>query len=227
MDKNKTDIFEINSQNPFETTQESNDNFFLFNEPIHEKTFRPEPSRRLNDYDSNLLKEGAYKDISDDLFKLEYKISKIEDELKEIDSQIQAANDIHDYNTSGELSGRKLLLEEELRELVEIYNDKSISARISDGISNVFGGKLKNNLSKFHKTLSLISESILNRLPKRFSTIFELKKSLAKLENINKSVDELMSMNIPYGETYDKYERLSKYIIKANAIQSNISGHIK
>ena len=47
------------------------------------------------------------------------------------------------------------------------------------------------------------------------------------LENINKSVDELVSLNIPYGESLSKYEQLSKYIIKANSIQAQISNHLK
>lgn len=40
-----------------------------------------EPVRRLNDYDYNILREDAYKDVSDELFKLEYKISRLEEEL--------------------------------------------------------------------------------------------------------------------------------------------------
>ena len=42
-----------------------------------------EPVRRLNDYDYNILREDAYKDVSDELFKLEYKISRLEEELTE------------------------------------------------------------------------------------------------------------------------------------------------
>ena len=60
----------------------------------------------------------------------------------------------------------------------------------------------------------------MSKLPKQLSTVIELKKSLSKLKNINRSVDELMSLNAPYGEKSDKYEQLSKYIIKANSIQS-------
>jgi peptide subunit release factor 1 (eRF1) len=64
-------------------------------------------------------------------------------------------------------------------------------------------------------------------MPRQLSSIFELKKTLAKLENLNRSVDELMSLNIPYGENINKYEQLSKYIIKANSIQAEISRYIK
>ena len=68
---------------------------------------------------------------------------------------------------------------------------------------------------------------MISKLPKRFSSALELKKSLAKLENINKSVDELMTMQTPYGEAVDKYEKLTKYITRANTIQAQISKSLK
>ena len=47
-----------------------------------------------------------------------------------------------------------------------------------------------------------------------------------KLENLNQSVSDLITLNIPYGEHYNKYDQLSKYIIKANSIHANISQQI-
>ena len=67
-----------------------NNNFFtnseskIYDEDFTQNTSFYEPSRRLNDYDYNILKEDAYKEINDELFKLEYKISKIEEDLKHI-----------------------------------------------------------------------------------------------------------------------------------------------
>ena len=218
MQKNNSDIFEGKKTNPVE-----NSNFFLSEEITPVKPALLENGRRLNDYDFNLLKEDAYKDVSDDLFKLEYKISKTEEEIRAIEAQIQAANDINDYNLAGDLTGRKILLEEDYRTLVEIYNEKSLSAKISD----IFGNKLKTGFNSFCKNISDASEAFLLKLPKPFASVVELKKSLNKLENINKSVDELMSLNIPYGENIDKYEQPSKYIIKANSIQNEISKYMK
>ena len=110
-------------------------NFFLGNNDV-DNAGGSEPVRRLNDYDYNILKEDAYKDISNELFKLEYKISKIEAELQSLDSQIQSARDISDYDTIEVLSNRKRVLQNDLDGLVEIYNDKSLSAKISGGILN-------------------------------------------------------------------------------------------
>ena len=225
MKKNNTDTFE-----GIKSSIYSDNNFFLMEEtPELQNNFisTTESARRLNDYDFNLLREDAYKDVSDDLFKLEYKISKTENEIKAIDAQLQSAKEIGDSILVEDLNRRKDTLEEDYEALVAMYNDKSLSAKISDKLLNIFGGKIRNNLKFFQIEMSKASEKFISKLPKQFSSIIELRKSLTKLENLNKSVNELMSMNIPYGENINKYEQLSKYIIKANSIQSEISSYIK
>lgn len=222
MNNSNGDRFEVSGNR---LVSSGNENNFFLSESIAKPGFQEitEPARRLNDYDFNLLKEDAYKDVTDDLFKLEYKINRAEEDIKALDLQIQAAQDIQDYELAGELSGRQIIMREDYEALVALYKEKSISARLT----NVFGDKLKPKISGIQQTISSFSEKIIEKLPKRFSSILELKKSLHKLENINRSVDELISMNIPYGENIDKYEQLSKYIIKANSIQNEISRFIK
>ena len=101
MDGNKNDIFELNKIKTQKLENKSGKNFFenssapsgfVSNMEI------PENFRRLNDYDFNLLKEDAYKDIDDDIFKLEYKISKAEEEINNLEFQLQSAKDIDDVN---------------------------------------------------------------------------------------------------------------------------------
>jgi len=230
MNNNNTDIFESTKPNPFNSEEKDANNFFLMDETdVLTKPNNPmqERTRRLNDYDFNLLKEDAYKDVSDDLFKLEYKISKAEEEIKVLNSQIQAARDIQDYNLIRELENQKKETEEDREALLAIYNDKSLSAKITDSIFNILGAKIKNQIKTFNRNCSNLSETIISKLPKKFSSILEIKKSLEKLENINKSVDELITLNIPYGENIDKYQKLSKYIIKANSLQAEIFQQIK
>lgn len=222
MNKNNGDIFEVsNRQSEFNNA----DNNFFLSENIAKPSYQDitEPVRRLNDYDFNLLREDAYKDVTDDLFKLEYKIARVEEDIKSLELQIQAAKDIQDYELAGELSGRKIIMNEDYEALVAMYKEKSISAKIT----NIFGETLKPGIAGIQQKLINFSETLLSKLPKRFSSVLELKKSLNKLENINRSVDELISLNIPYGENVDKYEQLSKYIIKANSIQNEISRFIK
>lgn len=223
MDKNKTDIFQT-TNNKIEK-----ENFFLENSKnnlgVNFASF--ESTKRLNDYDFNLLSEDAYKDINDDLFKLEYKIKRTEDEIKTLEIQIQTANDIEDYNLINELSVRKSILEADLRLLLTDYNNKSFSAKLTDQVFKVFGKKFRISLEKFRRYFMNILNLIIPRLPQELSSVFELKKALLKLENLNKSVNDLVSVNSSYLENGNKYEQLSKYIIKANSIQSDFNKLIK
>ena len=164
-----------------------------------------------------------YKDVSDELLKLEYRISKLESEYQNIDNQIQSARDISDYDTVEYLINRKKQIYEDLVSLAQIYNEKSLSSKISGGIFNILSPKIQNELKKLNNKLKSIKDTLLSNLPGRLSSVQEIKKSLNKLENINKSVDELMTMQTPYGEAGDKYEQLSRYITRANAIQAKIA----
>ena len=183
--------------------------------------------RRLNDYDFNLLKEDAYKDVSDDVFKLEYKITKTAEEIKTVETQIETADEIKDSELIKELKTRLITLREDYETLMGMYNEKSVSAKISAGLSGIFGGKIKTSIESIKNFITETSNDLISKMPKSIISIFELKKSLNTLENINKSVDELIKMKIPYGEQRDKYEKLSKYIIKANSIHCEISKSIK
>lgn len=197
-------------------------NFFVQNDSFPED-IPQEPLRRLNDYDYNLLKEDAYKDVSDELFKLEYKISKLEDAYDNISHQIQSARDISDYDTVEHLINRKRQIKEDLDILSTIYNEKSLSSKISGRIFNIMSPRIKSQIERLNKSIRTIKNLLLSSLPGRLSSVQDIKQSLSRLENINKSVDELMTMQTPYGEGVDKYEQLSRYITRANAIQSKIA----
>ena len=201
------------------------DNFFLNSSaPVHNLYDYPqEPIRHLNDYDSNILKEDAYKEVSDEVLKLEYKISKIEEELKGIDGRIQSAEDIQDYITAESLLKRKTQLEDDLRDLTKIYKEASLSARISGGFST----GIKDKIDVIKNKSNSIFGNLISKIPGKFSAVLEIKNSLNKLENINKSVDELMSRKYPYGEASERYKQLSSYIARANSIHAEISKFIK
>lgn len=224
MKKNDSDIFEGLKEHTV------NNNFFItpddsmFNNTI--KSFN-EKGRRINDYDYNLLEEDAYKDINNELFKLEYKISKIERELKILEDQLRIAQEIKDYEQIHSLENRIINLRLELQDSTKTYNKKSFSANITDKFFNIFGKNISIKYSNMKHLIAEFSEIFLSKMPKSVISIIELKKSLQKLENINKSVDELISLNTPYGENINKYEKISKYIIKANSIQAKLSRSIK
>ena len=215
------DIFTSSEKNSFEAVNDD-DNFFM-QPDIPEQSPHKLPRRHLNDYDFNILKEDAYKDVSDELFKLEYKISRAEDDIRDIDAKISAAIDISDTDLAENLTIKKSQMQKDLNNLVEIYNEMGISAKLSGGITS----KIKNRFIHGKNILTDFGEKLISKLPGKFSSFVEIRQSLKKLENINKNVDELMTMHIPYGESGDKYERLSKYIIRANNIQSEISRLMK
>jgi hypothetical protein len=63
----------------------------------------------------------------------------------------------------------------------------------------------------------------LARLSKKIKSVVTLTDSLEQLSEINKSVDELIEMNVPYGEKSKNYEKLTSYLSQANQIHSKIS----
>lgn len=210
------DIFTKSSK---QNMLDKENNFFIQPEKISASMNVSENTKHLNDYDFNILKEDAYKDITDQIFKIEYKINRAEKELEQINQQINAAETIQNYKQIEILNQRKIQLELELENLSEIYNEASISAKISDGIM----GKIKSYITLIKRKFISFLTPYYKKFPKSLISFFELKNSLISLENINKSVDELISLKIPYGEAHDKYEQLSQYIVKANSIQSDIS----
>ncbi len=226
MKSNNSDSFEAKKQNLIQEQE----NFFLKEDFSGLQNFNfnvSEPSRRLNDYDFNILQEDAYKEINDELFKLEYKLARLEEEIKSIESQIFVAQEIGDYNFIQELNNRKKYLEEDFANALYLYNNKSFSAKISEHFSNIINDKTKNKYRNLYNKFSKFKDFLISKLPKSIVSALKLRESLTTLATLNKSVDDLVSMNIPYGEQYNKYDQLSKYIIKANSIQAEISKYMK
>lgn len=227
MDKQPKDSFEIINKGT--NRKLSDNNFFVstnspFRVELNDVTM---PTRRLNDYDSTLLEEGAYKDIDNTTFKMEYKLSRIENLIKDLYVQLKATKEIHDYDTAEVIQAQINQLEAEYQALIEMYDSKSISSKISGSVLNVFGSKFNVKTTRVSSNFSKISNSLISKLPKVILDFLNIKKSLSTLEEINKSVNSLMSMHIPYGENTDKYNQISKYIIKANAIQNDISKKLR
>ena len=221
MDK---DVFvSSNSSNAANPQKSNEDNFFVQSEIPDIYGIPYEPARRMNDYDNNILSKDAYKNVNDEVFKLEYKISKQEEEINQLKKEIEASYDIQDFERAGVLEGKKLVFEENLRQLMDSYNELSISSKISGSFAGIF----KDRLNKIKNYIASVGNIFAEKLPSKLYDSIQVKNSLNKLENISKSVDELMSMQTPYGEALDRYEQLSKYITKANAIQSQIAKHFK
>lgn len=230
MQEKNLDTFELSKKTSRNTQSSSNFENFFMNENKITNTINftnINYAKRLNDYDLNLLEEDAYKDVEDDIFKLEYKIHKLEEELKNINSQLQVAIEINDYIKIKELASRKEFAESNYKELIAEYNTRSISTKITSKLSNYISNPIKARFNFINNLLTSFIKKISLKLPQKYLSIFELKNSLNKLENINKNVDELMTLNNSYSNDVNKYDRLSKYIIKANSIQAQINNSIR
>lgn len=188
---------------------------YLFNNTINN-------NRHLNDYDYNILQEDAYKNLKDELLKIEYKITKIENDIKSIEEQIVIVKDIKDDARLNWLQSRRNKLGAELETLKFLYNQKSVSAKFSNQLTNFVPRNITDKNLKFSNVFGILPECIKKLLPNKILSFFELKTSIQKLEAIHKNVDELMTNQAPYGEIETHYERLSTYISKANNIQSKL-----
>ena len=181
------------------------------------------PINRLNGLDSTLLEKEAYRDIDDDAFKIEYKIEQLESDLKILDKQIASAEALNDTEKVDMLTMKKHSIEYQLNDLYKIYQGADITRKLTGNLTSLMKPK-KNVFSEFKQNVSdFINNKILAKISKRFNSGRDLKTALNKLQNINQNVDELVSLQAPYGEKEEKYDRLTKYLTKANTIQYQIS----
>lgn len=181
-----------------------------FNENLIE-----EPKSRLNGYDSSILNDKTLPEAETAKLKLEYKISEKQKELTDINGKIKNAEAYGTQNEVLSLRVRKQRLEQELFELNRQH------ANSSKSIKTLTGEVIE--IPWIRKTQTFLSRNILSKVSKKFNSLVFLGDSLEKLADINKSVDELIEMNIPYGEKKENYEKLTEYLYKANRLHSEIS----
>ncbi len=74
-----------------------------------------------------------------------------------------------------------------------------------------------------YKVQEFVSRQILARVSKKINSVVTLTDSLEQLSEISKSVDELIDINVPYGEKVQNYEKLTEYLNQANVIHSKIT----
>lgn len=197
-----------------QTTQQEN-----YQQSFHQT----QPTNRLNALDSTLLENNAYKDIDNEDFKTEYKIEKLENELKVIDKQIKTAKSLNDQTKIDMLTMKKHSIENELNTLHSRYTGGDVSRKLSNGITTIMSPRKNLGENIIDKTAEFISDKILSKISKRFNSGQDLKLAVNKLETINLNVNELVSLQAPYGEAEEKYDQLTKYLTKANTIQYQVS----
>lgn len=182
---------------------------------------------RLNDYDSNILENNAYQDMPDEMLKLEHKIGLLEQTLAQINTEIDALESLGAQIQISDLKERKRKIEEELKELNNKYCQLGVSSKISGHIASVVRFTSNKKFENFDKVKGFVQKNVLAKVSKKFNQNLTMKDALEKLSSINLSVDELVNMQIPYGENLNRYEKLTAYLNKANVIHSKISHDMK
>lgn len=182
---------------------------------------------RMNGYDSKILEDHAYLDMEDEIFKLEHKMGILEDNLSKIDSEIETLESLGYDIQIYDLKTRKHKMEEELKEVNRKYEELCLSAKISGKISSVVKGASSGKRRGLSRVKDFISKKVLAKLSKKINYVQVMKDALENLSNINSSVDELVQMQAPYGETVKRYEKLTACLNKANLIHSQIIKNTK
>jgi hypothetical protein len=213
-------------------TDFSESNFFTSASNLPQNREKQEESKqsnslRLNDWDSNILEENAYHDISDEVLKLEHKIDITEKNLAKITQEIETLQAFDDEIQLSDLIAQKEILENEITQLNQAYAQYGLGAKISGQIASAVRFGSKRGASFKSKAKKFIVKGVLTKLSKKFKCSQSVKDALTTLANINSDVDELVNMNVPYGEKLMRYDRLTAYLNKANVIHAHISKDLK
>ena len=211
MDSGEKNIFAqpLNSAgNPFSNKSSAN-------------SFSPKKSTtRLNGYDSNILNKSNLSDAEEQELSLDFRIKEKESLLKDLDEKIKLADNYGTQNESLGLKAKKQRVSQELSLLKRQQASNGLGLSKINGHS---GSVLKEKLPAVYKVGNFVSRNILAKVSKKVRSFVDLTDSLEQLSDISKSVDELVDMNIPYGEKVQNYEKLTQYLSKANAIHSRIA----
>lgn len=175
-------------------------------------------SKRLNDYDLNILNDNSFKDLDDDVLKMEYLIEEKEKKLNSINAKIKGAEFLGKLLDVMDLRIKAKELENEIGELKKEYAKQNLKDRLS-----AKSVKPKSRISPLKVIARFLTRKIFSKISKKFKSIADLGDSLDVLTSINTNVDELIAMKVPYGETKANYEKLTNYLYRANKIHSQIN----
>lgn len=178
------------------------------------------PIKRLNGYDSAILNKTKYDEAESEDLSIEYRIKEKESIIKDLDSKIKTA-DI--YGTQNEALGLKAKRQRILQELDTLRKQQMYGGRVLGEKKQLTHNTFKEKMPVIYKVQEFVSRQILARVSKKINSVVTLTDSLEQLSEISKSVDELIDINVPYGEKVQNYEKLTEYLNQANVIHSKIT----
>ena len=183
--------------------------------------------KRLNAYDSTMLEDAAYNVLDDTELKLEKRIEKIEATLKDVNEKIVVAETIKDIPALEELNLQREILIRNLENVKLEYQSKNIDTKMTSVLVKImeFPQKFKIWLKKQFKLVLRRSKLLKNFTP--FVRSMAVRDTIGRLDKINKSVDELVSMRVPFGEQEARYETLVNHLSRAGILHSQILKELK
>lgn len=217
--------------NKYDKALSSKNSVSLFNtRPIDPQKLQEKPvvfAKRLNAIDSDMLEENAYKALDNEDLKLEKRIENIETSLKSVNEKLIVAETIQDQAAIKELSKQKKLLSRNLESLQLEYQSQNLDTKMTSVMAQIlkFPENTKDKINKFLKNLFRRSKLI-----RRYTPIMRaimVRDTLGRLDKINKSVDELVKMKVPFGEQEERYETLVNHLSRAGALHSQILRELK
>lgn len=185
-----------------------------------QNTTATNPIKRLNGYDSAILNKTKYDEAETEDLSLEYRIKEKESIIKDLNSKIKVADN---YGTQNEALGLKAKKQRITEELNTLRKQQMYGGRVLGEKSQAYHESFKQKMPIIYKIQSFISRQILAKVSKKVNSVVTLSDSLEQLSEISKSVDDLVDMNVPYGEKVQNYEKLTEYLNQANMIHSKIS----
>lgn len=198
----------------------------IFNtQQIDDKKLQERPvvfQKRINSTDSAMLEESAYIALDDQELKLEKRIESYENSLSQINEKLVVAQTINDEKAIKELLSGKKLIERNLANLQQQYQQQNFETGLTSALTKAmnFPQKMKENLQKAFKSFLRRSKFLRKYTP--LVKAMMVKDTLGKLDKINKSVDELVKMKVPFGEQEERYETLVNHLSRAGALHSQI-----
>ena len=178
------------------------------------------PVKRLNGYDSAMLNKTNFEASEGEELSLDYRIKEKEGIIKDLEAKIKVADN---YGTQNEALGLKAKRQRILQELETLRKQQMYGGRVLGEKKSAFHENFKEKMPVIYKIQAFVSRQVLARISKKVNSVVTLSDSLEQLSEISKSVDELIDMNVPYGEKVQNYEKLTEYLNQANLIHSKIS----
>lgn len=207
--------YNFSAVNPF------SNNFESSSQPAKEVKTQPatNPIKRINGYDSAILNKTNIEEPEGEDLSIDYRIKEKESVVKDLDAKIKVADN---YGTQNEALSLKAKRQRVLQELDTLRKQQMYGGRVL-GEKQAFHQSFKERMPVIYKIQEFISRQILSRVSKKVKSVVTLSDSLEQLSEISRSVDELIDMNVPYGEKVQNYEKLTEYLSQANMIHSKIS----